>query len=125
MEMSEISSEELFNSVIKGVKKIKIDDKEFEIDITNAESLTVLQFYSIFYKNTISENPVSQKSVDLVHSTMKKVFVRSYPGIDEKVVDSLIESRFLDIISGVSIACGWMKAPKENSEIEGVVLNNE
>ena len=115
--------DDLFKSVVKGIKKLKIDDKEFEIQINNEESLTVLQFYSIFYRNTMQENPVSKKSVDLVKNTMKKVFQRSYPGINEQILDEFLESRFLEIVSGVSVACGWMKSEQQKSESEGVTLN--
>jgi len=124
MEMVETKNyDDLFKSVVKGIKKLKIDDKEFEIQINNEESLTVLQFYSIFYRNTMQENPVSKKSVDLVKNTMKKVFQRSYPGINEQILDEFLESRFLEIVSGVSVACGWMKPEQQKSESEGVTLN--
>jgi hypothetical protein len=113
----ESDQNELFKKVIKGNKNLKIDDTQFEIDIKNDEALNVLQFYTIMFKNTNAEKPMSKKTVDNVTNIMRCVFQRSYPNIDEKILNDFLDSRFLDIVSGVAVACGWLQPEKIKKEI--------
>jgi len=104
-----MNNNELFNSVIKGKKEVKIDDKTFELDINVEESLSILQFYTSMYKAANQENSVSPKIIKQTKDILKSVFGRNYVGLDEKILDDFVESRFIDIISSIAVACGWIK----------------
>jgi len=106
---------DLFNSVVQGKKIINVGEKEFSIDMSVEESLAVLQFYTSLYKANVSEKEISKKIIDNVRKTLKIIFSKSYPGLNETILDNFIESRFLDIVSAIAISCGWIKKPVEET----------
>jgi hypothetical protein len=105
--------EKFINEFVEGKTIIKIQDSEFELKMEVREKLSVLSLYSLLYKNINSETTTfGDKAINGVKTTLNDVFTRSYPNVPKEKMVLFVNNYFLEILSGIAIASGWINETK-------------
>lgn len=105
--------EKFITEFVEGKTIIKIKDADFELKMEVKEKLSVLSFYSLLYKNVNNDVTVfGDKSVNGVKNTLTDIFSKSYPTIPKEKIVLFVDNYFLEILSGIAIASGWINETK-------------